>query len=362
MNPVPYNILKQANEAAIYNLYLYLAHITTPHENASLQSIVADLEADFKKRGAYSWKGRDVYRLNILTNAVKLHTFLANSKISNLTVSRSGSTACTFTNQNGNVFVVFRGTGKGEWIDNGEGLSGVREENTYKTYEENSMELYGESIKRDYATDQQVEALNWFYGIAARKGWNKNTKITLSGHSKGGNKAQFITIHSDLVTDCYSFNGQGFSPEALTSFKIQYGAKFEMRRQKIYSFSSDNDYVNVLGTRLAPQNNIYYFESRIGFHYLEAMLDINGRFNRQSEQGKLSRYMETVSEKLMRIDPSIRKYATLGVMNIFQRFLGEGVPVNNDTVSIEQTIIGMGIAIDLLLRQFYESGNSSEHF
>ena len=362
MNPVPDDILKEANEAAIYNMYLYLAHITTPDKNTTLQSIVADLESDLKKRATYAWKSRDIYRLNILINAVKNHPFLANSKINNLTVSRSGLTACSFTNQNGNIFVAFRGTGKGEWIDNGEGLSGVPEENTYKTYEKSGIELLGKKIKLDYATEQQVEALNWFCSIAAKDRWSKDTNITLTGHSKGGNKAQFIAIHSDLVDDCYSFDGQGFSPEALASFKIQHGAKFEIRRQNIYSFSSDNDYINVLGIRLVPQNQIYYFKSHLDFHYLESMLNINGRFNRQCEQGELSRYVETVSEKLMRMDPSIRKYATLGVMNIFQKFLGKGVPVNGDKVSIEQTIIGLGIAIDLLLRRFYESGYSSRNF
>ena len=134
MNFLPDNILKKANEAAIYNMYLYLAHIATPAENTSLQSIIADLESDYKSPKTYDWKSTDIYRLHLLINAVKHNPFLANSKISNLTVSRSGLTACVFTNQNGNVFVVFKGTGKGEWIDNGEGLSGVAEENTYQSY------------------------------------------------------------------------------------------------------------------------------------------------------------------------------------------------------------------------------------
>lgn len=353
MNYVPDDILKKANEAAIYNLYLYLAHITTPAENDTLQSMVADLKFNLKSGVTDAWNSRDIYRLSILINALKHNPFLANSKISNLTVSTGGLTACSFTNQDDFVFVAFRGTGKGEWIDNGEGLSGVSEENTYKTYKKDGIELSRKTLKRDYATDQQVEALNWFYSIAAKNGWTKDKRVTLSGHSKGGNKAQFVAIHSDLVDTCYSFDGQGFSPEALTSFKMQYGAKFEARRQSIYSFSTDNDYVNVLGARLMPQNNIYYFESHMGFHYLEAMLNAGGRFNRQSEQGELSRYVETVSQRLMSMPPHIRKYATLGVMNIFQRFLGEGATLNGDMVSIEQTIIGMGIAIDLLLSEFY---------
>ncbi|MBQ8202983.1 MAG: DUF2974 domain-containing protein [Clostridia bacterium] len=351
MNYALDDILKEANEAAVYNLYLYLTHIIQPAENTRFQSIISDLEFNFKKQTINTWNSRDIYRLSILINAVKHSPFLMNSKINNLTVSRSGLTACSFTNQNGNIYVVFKGTGEGEWIDNGEGLSGVSEENTYITYTKNGAELSSETVERDYATDQQVEALNWFNHAAAKNRWTKDNRIILSGHSKGGNKAQFIAIHSDLIDNCYSFNGQGFSPEALVSFELQYGEKFEERRQNIYSLSTDNDYVNVLGERLIPKTNIYYFESHMGLHYLEAMLNANGRFNRQSEQGELSRYVESVSQKLMNLESRIRKYATLGVMNIFQRFLGEGIPVNRDRVSIEQTVMGMGIAIDLLLHQ-----------
>lgn len=353
MNIVSDDILNKANEAVIYNLYLYLAHITIPDENATLKSITYSLESDLNSKSGYDWKNRDIYRLNILANAVRHNSFVANSKIRNLTVSASGLTACSFTNQNEDVFVVFKGTGKGEWIDNGEGLSGVPEENTYKTYQKGGKELSSKSIGRDHATDQQVEALNWFYKIAAKNGWTQDTEIILSGHSKGGNKAQFIAIHSDLADSCFSFDGQGFSPEALAAFKRQHVEKFESRRRRIYSFSACNDYINVLGARLMPQDQIYFFKSRMGFHQLEAMLNISGRLNHQCEQGELSRYVQAVSERLMNMEPRIRKYATLGVMNVFQKFLGDGEPVNKDNVSIEQTILGMSIAIDLLLRQLY---------
>ena len=83
--------------------------------------------------------------------------------------------------------------------------------------------------------------------------------------------------------------------------------------------------------------------------YLEAMLDISGQIRSQSEQGKLSEYVENVSKELMDMNPAIRQYATLGIMNIFQKYLGEGTPVNGDSVSIEETIAGIGVAVGPLL-------------
>lgn len=352
MNAINNLSLYKANEEAIYNTYAYLTYKTTPIQGETLRSIIQDLEAAHINDG--NWGERDIHRLNILKNAVYGNASLADAKISNLTRSNSGLTAFSFTKPNGDISVVFRGTGDGEWIDNGEGLSGIPEENTYITFDENGKVINRQTVKNDFATDQQVEALNWFNSIAAKNDWNKSTKITVSGHSKGGNKAQFVAIRSELVDDCFSFDGQGFSPEALTALREQLRVKYEERRHNIRSFSADNDYVNVLGERLVPEKNIYYFKSHLGFHYIEAILDNNGRFYPQCEQGKLSKYMETVSKEIMRLKPAVRQYATLGVMNIFQKYLGSGIPVNGDAVSTEKTIAGLIIAVGSLLHNLRE--------
>ena len=351
MNLLPGDILQKANEEVIYNVYLYLSDKTIPKENESLQSIVFGLDNALRKQIPQDWKARDIYRLNILKNAIKANKVIANSKIGNLTQSKSGLTACSFQKPDGNISVVFKGTGDGEWIDNGEGLSGIGEENTYITYAKGGEIIYRYTVQNDYATDQQVEALNWFRSTASKSNWSVHSKITVSGHSKGGNKAQFIAIKSSLVDDCYSFDGQGFSPEALADFKKQYGEKYEERRLCIRSFSADNDYVNVLGKQLVPQSHIYYFKSWAGLHNIEAILDKNGNLRPQTEQGILSEYIETFSNELMQMHPSVRQYATLGVMNIFQKYLGRGVAVNGDSVSLEKTLAGIGVSIGSFLTQ-----------
>ena len=351
MNFIDNKLLQKVNDEAIYNIYLYLADKTAPKEYEPLQSIIVGLDSELKSKKLNTWKDRDIYRLRILKNAVNANPLLAYSKISSLTVSKNGLTACSFIKPNGNISIVFKGTGDGEWIDNGEGLSGIPEENIYITYDKNGDVLYREIVTNDYASDQQVEALNWFNLITVKNGWNSLGNITVSGHSKGGNKAQFVAMHSDNISACYSFDGQGFSPEALASLKDRCGIKFSQRRQCIHSFSTDNDYVNVLGERLVQKNHIYYFKSSGGIHYMESMLNINGGFNPQCEQARLSKYVETISKELMSMNPKIRQYATLGIMNIFQKYLGDGIPVNNDKVSTEKTIAGIILSIKTLLRQ-----------
>ena len=281
-------------------------------------------------------------------------SFLATSKIGNITISENGLTACSFENPNGGISVAFKGTAGGEWIDNGEGLSGVAEENTYIFYDKAKVPHH-RTVKNDYASDQQAEALNWFSRISAENDWGHNTKITISGHSKGGNKAQFITVNSDLVDKCFSFNGQGFSPEALAYMKKQLGTEYDTRRQRIFSFVTSNDYVNVLGSRLVPQNHIYYFKSNAGIHHIDSMLNQNGNLLPQSRQGALSAYAEKVSKDLMAMPPSVRQYATLGIMNIFQNYSGKGLALNGDFVSTEKTIAGIIIAIGSFLNNLGET-------
>lgn len=66
--------------------------------------------------------------------------------------------------------------------------------------------------------------------------------ITVSGHSKGGNKAQYVTIVTDRIGRCVSFDGQGFSQEFLDF----YSKRIKERKALITSISSQYDYVNAL--------------------------------------------------------------------------------------------------------------------
>lgn len=347
MNKMSPELLKYANEEAIFNLYMYLSHKINPLRFDSFYSIIQ--KTGYKLSHDKKTSPRDFYRLNILKNAVSSNSALANSVICDMTYSDNGLCGTSFIRPDGSISVVFKGTGKGEWIDNGEGLSGIPESNTYLSYDTKKNILYKETVYDDFASDQQVEALNWFLEIVNKNKWHEKTNITVSGHSKGGNKAQFTALHSRLVNSCFSFHGQGFSPEAIHSAKLRYGAEYEKRRSHIYSISSANDYVNVLGTRLIPKQNIYYINSKNGLHFIESILDTSGKLRPEAPQGKLSLYAENVSAELMSLNPKIRSYAVLGVMNIFQKYLGKGIPVNNDFVSTRKTIAGTGIAISSFL-------------
>lgn len=345
------NNIDRAEQEAIYNLLLYLLDSDAAKEGTTLSQTLKTL-AD-KDLTALDHKTRSQFltRLNIVQQAFSNHSNLNDTVITAFVTDynnkKGGMKSCVLTDPTGAVHVIFAGTGAGEWIDNGEGLSGIPEDNLYAKYDKMGKLLYTVPAPMDYATDQQVEALNWFNKLCTQNSWNKATPTIVSGHSKGGNKAQFVAISSDKATECCSFDGQGFSPEAIAMFKSLF-PDFETRRSRIYSLSADNDYVNVLGERLAPGQNVLFLSSSdisgdpFAYHYMETLLNHDGRLNPQAKQGEISKYIQNLSDTIMSMPPEERQHITLSIMSVFQHLLGGGtVPVNNDYVSDSDTVKGV---------------------
>ena len=125
--------------------------------------------------------------------------------------SETGARMACFVNpKTGEAVAVFAGTGANEWRDN----------------------TVGGAVSD---TPQQRQALEWFNQLPYRD-------ITVTGHSKGGNKAMYVFILSDKAKSCYAFDGQGFSNEFLSKYMAQIAAK----KANIYLISNYRDFVNIL--------------------------------------------------------------------------------------------------------------------
>ena len=152
----------------------------------------------------------------------------------------AGAYAAAFrTPDRSEVYVVFRGTGNGRWYDNGDALANV-------------------------ASRYQEAALRYFDYTMRQSSVPAGARVTVTGHSKGGNLAQYITImsgFSERIDKCISFDGQGFSPEFFASLRIP-ASRMEVLVGKMYSISGDNDYVNVLGNKLIKGSHTIYVNTR----------------------------------------------------------------------------------------------------
>ena len=120
--------------------------------------------------------------------------------------------------------VVFEGTtGGNEWRDNFQG----------------GMET-GEAD--GVSTKEQKACLDWYQSEEIQDILNDCDHISVTGHSKGGNKAKYITALDDSVDECVSFDGQGFSDEFMT----EYSDEISRNQHKVTNYSNKDDYVNIL--------------------------------------------------------------------------------------------------------------------
>lgn len=184
---------------------------------------------------------------NVLT-AIKNDDYLMNMKITNIVddnnykisgTKPTGFRAACFTNGD-DTAVIYRGTvGDYQWADNGQG---------------------GTLAK----TNSQLQAYSYLNGLITEEVGNNN--LYVSGHSKGGNMAQFACLYAmrdykELnIEMCLSFNGQGFSQQFFDMAKDA-GLLTDEALSKIYKISSQDDVVNSLFLPLEKAENRMYVES-----------------------------------------------------------------------------------------------------
>ena len=158
--------------------------------------------------------------------AAMIRHMKSNANIYNLKVADYNKDvgALCFVASDGQPIVAFVGTKDGaEWIDNVEGLN-----------------------RSD--TECQKAALDYINSLPY-------DDIIVTGHSKGGNKAQYVTICAPegKVKQCVSLDGQGFSQE----FYDKYGHLVQERANRIKNYSLSSDFVNILLFPVPGSQQIY---------------------------------------------------------------------------------------------------------
>lgn len=219
------------------------------------------------------------------------------------------------------VWVGFNGSSKHEWIDNGEGL-----------YQESTMAQRAAAAQ----FDRYVEEYNL----------KSNDDVVVTGHSKGGNKAMYVTMNSHyakMIDNCVALDGQGFSKEAIDYWKEMYGeAGFEERRGKITLVSGHEDFVHELGINIAKNKiTVDYGESGIdpvkmhGHQYM-FQKDANGNFIAKFKKeckpdGTLEKILTRFMNSYMKLSTEERKNTAPAVMALLQKYvLGDGTTTNID--------------------------------
>lgn len=269
-------------------------------------------------------------------------------------------------------YVGFQGTQEKEWLDNGEGMAQI-------------------------STTQQRDAAQYFDSMVEKFHITESDNLVVTGHSKGGNKAQYVTLASenaDLVDSCVALDGQGFSPEAVAMWE-RYPDVYEARRDKIILVAGANDYVHVLGTRVAKEENTYYLQygreppekdltlhesigtgglasmtkdtlaeggdTVMSWHWNQYLFQnhwdpergcyvFSSNLEPLGRQSEFSQRIQEISQFLMTLPPEERESASLTVMSA----LGKG---SLDGRELRLSDVGsMLVTLDLLLQHYQERG------
>ncbi len=169
------------------------------------------------------------------------------------TIDEGGIRGVCFAESGGqDATVVFRGTGEKyhSWADN----------------------VYGEYLS---GTDMQRLAADF-----VRDQCCVYEDITVSGHSKGGNLAQYVTVVCpDKVDRCVSYDAQGFG----ASFLSENEELIQAATPKISSISAYNDFVNILLTPIAGRRIFVENEGKGAYAHSSYCMLKSGQFDENGD-------------------------------------------------------------------------------
>lgn len=367
---IPKEISSESDVSMILNTLMYVNDFPTSADKQSVDTLLREQavlyksnKLDAEQKAAYECVYQYVYgeKYNSSTSNFEFNSNNSHPEIAQLTYlnhssnvrgDNDGAVGAAFysTDSSGNVqdlYVAYRGTGDGRWYDNGDAFS-----KKYSPYQQDAAEYF----------DSVIEKLNV----------NENSNVNVTGHSKGGNQAQFVTLASKnayLIDKCISMDGEGFSPEAIAYFKQLYGEEaYEEQLQKMYAICGDNDYVNVLGIKVIPENNTIYVKSPTDIYDLPNghglintkngtgnLFDFEaGTFYEQtSKQRDLAIVAKSISENIMQLPPEQREDVCRSFMTILE-YAFNGTPgLNGEEATIEEYIGFTRYADDIFSEVLY---------
>lgn len=342
----------------VLDTFMYMNY-QDAREGDSLHTILKELERkkDYQPGGTY------YAEYTILKQAAE-NTEIGQLRIGCQSVNMgfdTGTCACTFsTPDKSSVYVVYRGTGDGEWPDNGKGMT-------------------------QESTIQQKRAVQYFEAAAERLGLSTNQRVVITGHSKGGNKAQYVTMSAEngyLIDCCYSVDGQGFSEAADSRFRNLFGEQeYRERIAKLHGICGENDYVNVLGRTIIPEEQIRYVSTPVekqnfaGYHdikYLFASLEksadgdgritvFHGRKNADVlGPGELAGYAAALSAAMMAMEEEKRDGCASVLMQLMEGMRGTKQGLNGEKVSLSDIGDFASVGIPMVLQSLLEGKEGRE--
>jgi len=234
----------------------------------------------------------------------------------------------------GNIYFHFNGTGDGFWDENTAAYGGK-------------------------PSDIQDWALSYFDEIIKERYEGKSKgNLYVTGHSQGGNNAQFVTIRSeygDYISNCVELDGPGFSSEFVEESKKKYGeAYYEMQRNKIWAYNGESDYVSCQGQeQIVPDGQVRYIKTpkkdendnvMFVYHAADWMIDENGKLNDYGEESEFRKFVKEVVKEINDLPEEQRERTAKLAMLFAEEYLGPDIGADiteQDLEDFKRTLIPM---------------------
>lgn len=329
----------------IFDSFQYATDYVSAKKGTTLQKIVDDL----KGTGFDPAKIKQLQEMLDANPELKKVTVLSNSHIDGKGAIHSAGKKATddyiqacaykFPGKDGDVYVAYRGTGDGRWGDNAEGFT-------------------------EQSTDMQRDAQKYFDYVVEQNSLDKSKgKLYVTGHSKGGNEAQYVMMtskYNDKIDGCYSIDGQGFSKSAIKYFKsINKDGKYDELLNKMYSINGENDYVHFLINLIAPNKNTYYIDQKGKSAHDIFSLYENGKIGWRtdengnvinSEPGYLGRMARELMDDLRKLPEDQQGNCAMALMTILEKIMSNrDVGMDGAKAGIEDYFIFAAAGIPTIL-------------
>ena len=205
----------------------------------------------------------------------------------------------------------------------------------------NSLAQWKDNFYAANATDtpHQIKALEWYRKYVSEYDLSP-LEVTVTGHSKGGNKAKYITILDDSVDHCISFDGEGFSDK----FFEKYKREILLRSDRIQNHMVNYDYVspimNDVGSSMYYHGHNYGTGRFVENHMVNTFMkfDEEGDFKMEvDENGKPAEIMvldEFINSYLRSMDDERRGSALATFGSIASTLMNAGKRLNAQTTGL----------------------------
>ena len=316
---IPKSNIDEMNISALINEWVYCDEQKEQYTGENLYEIITKLSPPNSKLKKLfptiaeekDSEGKD----SELKAQLKKITLVSQSMVDG-NISKGELIACSFKTEDGSLYVAYRGTGDGKWVDNGVAMAN-----------NNSL--------------MQRRAGEYFDYVMEQKGITYNGNLIVTGHSKGGNSAQYVALtskYADRITSVYSIDGQGFSNKAIENTKTIRGEDFyNSQIDKMYSINGHNDYVHELGNVIIKAENTIFIKSTSGDGFKE-WHELGGLFAKDEwklnfsidadnvasvEQGSFGKLAAELSARIMQLGDEELEDCTVSIMAILEMVMGD---------------------------------------